>query len=179
MVLVMGVGMAFGQKAVEFRINPEFGFSDPEGKKDIIVNFPGKTAHQIYTMMAVNIGQMYYNPAEVMYGVEDQFISVCGYSSDFCQAGGFQFSAKYSIRFLIKDGKVLVVNPDIYSISSGNYASSRREFTFPDLIKKYWYANGQFISSESNNMSACEANMSRVVNKILGIEPVYRAPVNW
>lgn len=59
--------------------------SDPNGKKDIVVNFPGKTAREIYTMIAVNIGVLYYQPSEVMYGVQDALISVSGHSSDFCR----------------------------------------------------------------------------------------------
>ena len=72
---------ANAQKPIDFRINASLGFSDPDGNKNIIVNFPDKTAHEIYTMMATNIGILYYEPNEVMYGVQDALISVSGFSS--------------------------------------------------------------------------------------------------
>ena len=68
------------QNPIEYRINSYYGFSNPNGNKDIVVEFPGKSDHEIYTMMAVNIGVLYYEPEEVFYGVSDAFISVGGHS---------------------------------------------------------------------------------------------------
>lgn len=50
------------QNPIEYRINSYYGFSDPNGNKDIVVEFPGKSDHEIYTMMAVKIGVLYYEP---------------------------------------------------------------------------------------------------------------------
>lgn len=173
---------AIAQNPVEYRINANYGFSDPNGKKDIVVNFPGKTAHEIYTMMAINIGIMYYQPAEVMYGVQDALISVSGHMSDFCRNGDQKWSAKYDLKFVIKDGKVLVLNPTIRNLTEDKstlYSAKRLEFV--DFVNRYWYNTevGQFVSSESGNMSLCESAISRITNQILGITPLGLLPVNW
>ena len=55
---------AIAQNPIEYRLNSNYGFSDPNGKKNIIVNFPRKTAREIYTKMAVNIGVLYYQPSD-------------------------------------------------------------------------------------------------------------------
>lgn len=173
---------AISQSPVDFRINASYGLSDPDGKKDIVVSFPGKTAHEIYTMMAINIGIMYYQPAEVMYGVQDALISVSGHMSDFCRNGDQKWSAKYDLKFVIKDGKVLVLNPTIRNLTEDktpSYSAKRLEFV--DFVNHYWYNRelGQFVSSESGNMSLCESAISRVANQILGITPLGLLPVNW
>ena len=173
---------ANAQKPIDFRINASLGFSDPDGNKNIIVNFPDKTAHEIYTMMATNIGILYYEPNEVMYGVQDALISVSGFSSDFCRNGAQKWSAKYILKFIIKEGKVLVLNPKVLNLTDNKTMSlSAQKLTFVDFINKYWYNRelGQFASSESTNMSLCESEINSVTNRILGITPLGILPTNW
>ncbi len=181
-IAISAIFPAISQNPVDFRINASYGFSDPDGKKDIVVSFPGKTAHEIYTMMAINIGVMYYQPAEVMYGVQDALISVSGHMNDFCRNGDQKWSARYDLKFIIKDGKVLVLNPTIRNLAEDKttlYSAKRLEFV--DFVNRYWYNRevGQFVSSESNNMSLCESAINRVTNQILGITPLGLLPTNW
>lgn len=59
---ISAIVSSIAQNPIEYRINSYYGFSDPNGNKDIVVEFPGKSAHEIYTMMAVNIGVLDYEP---------------------------------------------------------------------------------------------------------------------
>lgn len=177
-----GVVFASAQKLVEYRINTNYGFTDPDGNKNVVVEFPGKSAHQIYTALAINIGLMYNKPNDVMYGVEDELITVSGYSNEFCKAGGNTWSARYSIIFRIKDGKVLVHNPSIYSLTSNGYPiTNRKTLDFKDLIRQYWYDDntGKFLVDQSKNMEACEARIMDIVNMILGVFPSGEIPSEW
>lgn len=186
-IFILAVACGFlsvsAQKPVDLRINTVYGFSDPDGNKDIVVNFPGKTAHEIYTMMAVNIGVLYYEPDEVMYGVEDTFISVCGSDNDFCRSGDNKWSAKYILKFIIKDGKVLLLNPSIKSLKTKDNSSYSyyKELDFIDFINQYWYnkETQQFITAESTNRRLCQDNITDIINIILGIKPMKSVPENW
>lgn len=177
------ISAAQAQTAVDYCVNNGCGLSDSNGKKDIVVYFPGKSAHQIYTLMATNIGVLYNDPGEVMYGVDDAFIAVRGHSDDLCTTGSQKWSANYTLRFVIKDEKVLILNPSI-TLKSKDYSLKKtvgREIDFVDFINQYWYDNntGQFISSESQNMRSCELEISGIVNYILGILPSNTIPTNW
>lgn len=179
---VSAIVPAVAQNPIDFRINTTSGFSDPDGNKNIVVNFPGKTAHEIYTMMAINIGVMYYEPNVVMYGVPDALISVSGHSSDFCRNGDQKWSAKYDLKFIIRDEKVLVLNPTVRNLTEVKSPSfSANNMGFIEFINLYWYNRelGQFVSSESNNMSLCESELSRITNQILGIRPLGIIPKDW
>lgn len=170
------------QQPVDFRINASFGFSDPNGSQHIVVNFPGKTAHEIYTMMAVNIGVMYYEPEEVMCGVQDALISVSGHSGDFCRNGDQSWSAKYHLKFIIKDEKVLVLNPTIRELTANTQPTwSAKKLGFVNFINQYWYNREleQFVSSESSNRALCTSEINKIVNQILGIRPTGIIPETW
>lgn len=180
---ISAIATVIAQKPVDFRINASLGFSDPNGSENIVVNFPGKSAHEIYTMMAINVGVMYYDPDEVMYGVQDALISVSGYSSDFCRNGNQKWCAKYDLKFVIKDEKVLVLNPTIRNLKEKTTSklSAINQLSFIDFINQYWYNREleQFVSTESNNMSLCESEVNRIANQILGISPLGIIPTNW
>lgn len=181
-LVICAIVPAIAQNPIEYRINANYGFSDPNGKKDIVVNFPGKTAREIYTMMAINIGVMYYQPSEVMYGVQDALVSVSGFSSDFCRNGDQKWSAKYDLKFIIKDGKVLILNPTIRNLTENKALSNlASKLSFVDFVNRYWYNQevGQFVTSEANNMSLCESEISRITNQILGLSPIGFIPENW
>ncbi len=181
-LVICAIFPAIAQNLIEYRINANYGFSDPNGKKDIVVNFPGKKAREIYTMMAVNIGVLYYQPSEVMYGVQDALISVSGHSSDFCRNGDQKWSAKYDLKFIIKDGKVLILNPTIRNLTEDRALSKIvSKLSFVDFINRYWYNQevGQFVTSEASNMSLCESEISRITNQILGLSPIGFIPENW
>lgn len=182
---VMGAILpAIAQNPIEYRLNSNYGFSGPNGKKDIVVNFPGKTAREIFTMMAVNISVLYYQPSEVMYGVQDALVSVSGYSSDFCRNGDQKWAAKYDLKFIIQDEKVLILNPIIRNLTlteRRSLSNLTSNLSFIDFINQYWYNRevGQFVLSEANNMSQCESEISRITNQILGLSPIGIIPENW
>lgn len=164
-------------KSVRFTINTDHGFSTTDGSLYAIVEFPGKSAHDIYNMMATNIGLWYYQPQEVMYGVEDRFISVTTSESNFCSNGSQTWSAQYFLKFLIKDGKVLVLSPKVREVSA-NYSTKMK---FTEFITKYWYdsTNQTFIESEQNNMILTEIVVNSTINTILGIISIDIVPDQW
>lgn len=183
LVLMIGAISAFAQKPVDFRINTESGFSDINSNQNIVVEFPGKSAAEIYNMMAVNIGELYYAPQELMYGVPGEYISVSCNVADFCKAGTTTWKGRYKLSFVIKDGKVLVLKPSVQEVSVMRNASTLRaeELSFTDFIMGYWYdkAAGKFKSSESDNMKNCESGVNKTINMILGIIPLNTIPANW
>ena len=182
MLLILGCGSIFSKDPVELRINTAKGFLSPNEKDFIVVEIPGKSVHQIYVDMAVNIGLLYVKPNEVMYGVEDKYISVRAHSNNFCNTDTITWEAYYKLEFLIKDEKVLVFMPSVESVEQKNVPFlQKQKMSFPELITKYWYDKsiGKFIPSENNNMIACEDDMVRTINMILGFRQIKNIPEGW
>ncbi len=170
------------QKPVKLKINNWYGFANESGEKDFEVTFPGHTSHDIYSMMAINIGLCYYEPDDVMYGVEDKLICVVGSNNNFCQNGFQTWTGKYTLRFMIKDGKVLVLCPSIKQITqNGVELLKQKKMSFTDFISTYWYDkdNGDFNETEAHNMDRCENEMARIINMILGLIPVNAKAQDW
>lgn len=173
-ILLLMMAVAFGaaaQQPVKFVLSSgAHCFTGlPEKKDYIVVDFPGKSAHELYNMIAVNVGMMYYKPCEVMYGVQDAFIAVYNYEDRFCRPGSQNyFSANYTLRFAIKDGKVLVMYPLIQNLKQG-VGLGASSMSFFDFVHTYWYKNGDFVNAENDNMVACETMINNLINQLLGL----------
>lgn len=169
---------SFGQTPVNFYINYQTGLSDKEGCKDIVVEMPGKSAHDIYTSIAFNVGLIYNNPAEVMYGVEDRLVTVAGTDSNLCHVGSESWRTSYLLRFVIKDGKILILCPSVRLRQS---SLSSQQISFTDFINQYWYnkATDTWAAAEDANMLKCRQGINDLINEILGITPLGILPDQW
>ena len=54
------------QELVSFKVTPDGNFVSSTGEDFVVVPFEGKNAHQIYQMLASNVGSVYNDPSKVM-----------------------------------------------------------------------------------------------------------------
>ena len=98
------------QELVSFKVTPDGNFVSSTGEDFVVVPFEGKNAHQIYQMLASNVGSVYNDPSKVMSGVEDASIKIRAFSDNIytkkVMGIPHAFQGFYQIEFRIKNGKL-------------------------------------------------------------------------
>ena len=163
------------QELVSFKVTPDGNFVSSTGEDFVVVPFEGKNAHQIYQMLASNVGSVYNDPSKVMSGVEDASIKIRAFSDNIytkkVMGIPHAFQGFYQIEFRIKDGRVRITAPyvedslDAPSISNqfgGNKGSFRH------IVGK-WFKNGKLKEKEAPNASNIELQLNGAINVILGL----------
>ena len=70
-VMMMLPMIAWGQQTADsvwFELQPDGMFLTKDGKGYAVVEYEGKTAHELYQMIASNISSAYNDPSKVMSG---------------------------------------------------------------------------------------------------------------
>lgn len=165
------------QSPVEFHLTPEGTFVTNDGKDFAVVEYEGKNAHQLYQMMAANVGSVFNDPSKVMSGVDDVSIKIRAFCDNLYTQKVLgiphMWEGYYQLEFRIKDGKVRVSAPSIeYEIKcpslkpSGNLTGTTSNFPF--IVKK-WFKNGEPKEKELKNIQNVEVQMNYPINAILGL----------
>ncbi len=170
MLLCLTAFIANAQNPVNFKLTTSGAFASEDGQDFIVVTFEGKTAHQIFQMLCVNVSKLYKNPKEVMSVVDDASISVRGYDSkvtyikDLIQT--YDVGGYYKLDFEIKDGKVKVNAPVIEEnlVRSINQA---KEKNYSRMINS-WVKDGAFKEKFLKQVEYTEYVQNNLINTILG-----------
>lgn len=158
-----------------FSINNKCGFDAPEGKNFMVIPFEGKSAHELYDMVRVNVGKTYNSPKEVMSVVEDKSISIYAtadgiYKDNFFLVTG-TYQSKYSLNFEFKDGKIKVDAPLLGSgmvkYSNGKFESF--DDTAEELTKHLFEKNGEPKKKKLNKIKAIEGYFNNLINKLITV----------
>lgn len=162
------------QGTVEFILTPDGYYKTEEGQDYTIVQFDGKTAHQIYQELASNINSIYNKPSEVMNGVEDSSIKVRAYSNDLIRARalglGQSLGGYYQLEFQIKDGRVRVSAPYIESKVGYMTPKGYSESNFRDMLKKHFKKDGTLKDGKrAEDYTAVVLKMNNIINLILNL----------
>lgn len=169
-MLVLSV-TAMAQDKVNFNLTPIGSFITDGGEDFVVVPFEGKSAHQIYQLLATNVGSLYNDPSKVMSGVEDASIKVRAYSANLCQKKvvlTFDGGGYYQLEFKIKDGRVRVSAPYIENqISFETQPISFGEFRY--IVSK-WYEKktGEPKNKNKRDIYRIEHQVNSIINSILG-----------
>lgn len=146
-VMMMLPMIAWGQQTADsvwFELQPDGMFLTKDGKGYAVVEYEGKTAHELYQIIASNISSAYNDPSKVMSGVEDTSIKVRAYCSSLVQKKmilTFNGGGYYQLEFKFKDGRIKVNAPYIereivYDSQPPQYAN------FYDIVAK-WFKKGE------------------------------------
>lgn len=80
-----------------------------------ILEYKGKTAHELYTNVLSAVASIYKNPEKVLNKVEDISISISGTALNVpvkdSETTTFYFAFDYNLQFLFKDGKIKINAP--------------------------------------------------------------------
>lgn len=164
-----------GQELVSFKVTPDGNFVSSMGEDFVVVPFEGKSAHQLYQMLASNVGSVYNDPSKVMSGVEDVSIKIRAFSDNIytkkVMGISHPFCGYYQIEFRIKDGRVRVSAPyvedDIDAPTISNqFGGNKGSFRY--IVKK-WFKDGQLKEKEVPNAVNIESQLNGAINSVLGL----------
>ena len=118
------------QELVHFTIQPTGRFLNEDGKDFVVVEFEGKSADELYSMVKTNVMTMYNNPKEVM-SESDGVITIFAYEKNIwvvksLGATGL-YDGSYKLIFRFKDGRVRVDAPsisDVFILSGGAFTNT-------------------------------------------------------
>lgn len=164
------------QELVSFKVTPEGNFVTTSGEDFVVVPFDGKDAHQIYQMLASNVGSVFNDPSKVMSGVDDASIKIRAFSDNIytkkVMGIPHAFQGYYQIEFRIKDGRVRVSAPfiedDLRAPSLSSNAFGGNNGSFRHIVKK-WFKDGALKDKEAPHAANIEMQMNGVINGILGL----------
>lgn len=163
--------LAWGQQmagSVWFDLQPDGQFLTKDGKDFVVVEYEGKTAHELYQMIATNIGSAYNDPSKVMSGVEDASIKVRAYCPNLVQKKlilTFNGGAYYQLEFKFKDGRIRVSAPYIereviFDSQPPQYAN------FYDIVAK-WYKKGELKKGDRVKYEVLNITVNSFIQVIL------------
>lgn len=119
-MLLCTLCMIWGSEEVmgqTFRLQPDATYLSEEGKDFIVVDYPGKSAQDLYQQVLGNVTLTYNSPKDVVSTQQDKIISVNGLAKDFGYIGTvngrYYYNMMYVISFQFKDEKVRINAPSI------------------------------------------------------------------
>lgn len=163
--------LMWGQQTADsvwFDMQPDGMFLTKDGNGFAVVEYEGKTAHELYQMIASNISSAYNDPSKVMSGVEDTSIKVRAYCSSLVQKKvllTFNGGGHYQLEFKFKDGRIRVNAPYIergivYDTQPPQYAN------FYDIVTK-WFKKGELKSGDKVKYEVLNIKVNSFIQSIL------------
>ena len=168
--------LAFAQDLVSFKLTPEGTFTTASGEDFVVINFEGKSAHEIYQTLASNVGSVYNNPSKVMSGVDDASIKIRSIipvsqkidkifmlGDVLIEVNGYM---QYEIR--IKDGRVRVAAP---YIENDIWIEGGASGNFRNLVSQ-WFKHEKKEKKRIENekkIAELEMRVNSVINSVLGL----------
>lgn len=177
--------IADAQEMVHFILKPNGTYQTEEGNDYVIINFEGKTAHQIFQELASNVASTYNNPSKVMSTVEDASIKIRAYSDDIIYGMPFGYikiqphGGYYQLEFKIRDGRVRVSAPFIEDeLEWFDYQSKRSKLSFRTTVKKF-FKDGVLQEKKKKYYDHAVYKMNNTINKILYTSTIQDTMEDW
>lgn len=157
---------------VEFNLQRDGSFIAKDGKSYVVVEYEGKTAEELYSMVKSNVIVLYNSPKHVMNENEPTKLTIhaktktidTGYQA---YGGGFvSYSAYYTYIFQFKDGRIRIdaplIQPKLDVDATGTPVITK---TFAGLINDWYDKNGNLKKKK--------------IGKIKEVENILIAPINY
>ena len=161
------------QSAVKFSLRPDGTFLS-ENSSSIIIEFEGKTAQELYSMVKSNVITLYKSPKTVLSENEPINLSIRAISESLYNTyklpGGFvSYKAHYNLVFHFKDGRIKVDAPVIdkfLDIEATGVALSK---SFVSLVDDWFDKKGIAKSKNKKDIEKVESIFNNSINYLLGI----------
>ncbi len=158
------------QNPVKLKLDRTVGIVGPNGNSNIVIKMPGKSAHEIYQTIALNVGQNIDLSRAKPYSVEDKFfsISIDSGSEPLFESAEANLYGSMVIRFNINDNEVTILDLNdgirLAKCVTNSPNPVSEEMNFYEFMNKYWLdKNGEIKPSE----------VDRVNNTLLDFEEVF------
>lgn len=167
--------ICFGQ--INFKLNGNGCFESQDGKDYIVVNCEGKTAHELYDIVRINVGKTYNSPKMVMSVVEDKSIAIFAYVQDIIIEGNFiakiSYECDYNLQFDFKDGKIKIGAPKLGEMAWQKSAIDRMKYdnySASNIIsKKFFDKKGKAKKKKIKDIEKIEARFNALLNALVAI----------
>lgn len=167
--------ICFGQ--INFKLNGSGCFEAQDGKDYIVVNCDGKTAHELYDIVRINVGKTYNSPKMVMSVVEDKSIAIFAYVQDIIIEGNFiakiSYECDYNLQFDFKDGKIRVGAPKLGEMVWQKSAIDRMKYdnySASNIIsKKFFDKNGKAKKKKMKDIEKIEKEFNTLLDALVAI----------
>lgn len=160
------------QDLIQFKLQRNGLFATEDGKSYIVVEYEGKTAQELYSMVKSNVIKLYKSPKDVMSENEPNSISIFALSDIFDYAyifggGLMSYSAYYNLVFHFKDGKIKVDAPMISPNLNVSSTGSILPRTFSSLIGRWYDKKGNLKKKRIENVQKVERLFNYPINYLL------------
>lgn len=116
-ILLVSLGAQAQDKSVTFKLQPTGSFLSEDGQEYIVVDFEGKSADELYSMVKSNVMSLYNNPDAVMSESDGNMISIYAYNENMWVVSSLGakgiYGGHYKLVFRFKDGRVRIDAPSI------------------------------------------------------------------
>lgn len=169
--LLMFYAVCASAQTVNFKLQKNGYFVTEDGMDYVVVEYEGKTASELYSMVKSNIIELYNDPSKVMSENEPSKIVINAmagniYSTYKPFVGFISYSAYYKYIFMFKDGKIRINAP---YVKQDLYVPGWQG-TFSGLVRHWFDEDGKVKSEQQANVSKMELIFIYPINLILGVE---------
>ncbi len=173
-LVVMGsIVYADAQELVEFKLQRSGVFLTTAGEDYAVVEFQGKSAEELYTMVKDNVSEYYENPEDIL-TEEDNKLTVRGGCKDFVMWNfmmvATQFGAFYDLTFRFKDGRIRIDAPVVEDelIATASVLKKGTSASFKTMLGSF-YKNGDWKEKAKPKIIQIENYINTTVNQLLGL----------
>ena len=162
------------QDSVWFKLQSDATFKTSDGKDYIVLEYEGKTATELYSMVKSNVMSLYKKPSEVMSEHENVSISIRAYSdcvgTKTITLNPRRFSAFYNLVIKFKDGKIRIDAPCVDNTLYDYHNQLDRNVipSYPKLVKG-WFSDGAPKEKAIERIAIAESAVNLPINGILGL----------
>ena len=165
---------SLAQENIEFKLQPNATFAAPDGTSYIVVEYEGKTAEELYSLVKSNAMTLYKNPDRVMSENPHISIAIRAYSEMVgTKTVAFiprVFAGYYNLVFRFKDGKIRIDAPviDDTLTDRDNMLDIQYIPSFKGLVKGY-YKDGKPKEKTQGSILITERSVNIPINYLLGL----------
>lgn len=161
------------QTIVKFNLKPNGTFLADDEKSFVVVEYNGKTAQELYSMVKSNVMTLYNSPKTVMSENEPISLSIRALSGviheTYKLGGGFvSYKAHYNLVFHFKDGRIKVDAPVIDRNLDVDATGVPVPKTFVGLVDDWFDKKGNVKNKSEKNKNKIEATFNYPINYLLG-----------
>lgn len=171
-LLLMCLGIQAQERKVEFKLQPTGAFLSEDNKDFVVVDFEGKTASELYSMVKDNVMSFYNSPKEVMSESEGSVITIYAHEKSIWYVKSLGaigvYGGYYNIVFRFKDGKIRIDAPTI---------NKELKMTGGGFTNTIGIPSSVYLSSCAKKV--CNGKTKKDKEKKLSLENVVNTPINY
>lgn len=166
-LLMMSLGTKAQDQKVDFKLQPNGTFLTEDGKDFIVIEYEGKSAEELHTMVKDNVMSLYNSPKDVMSESGNNVITIFALEKHIWQVKSLGatgiYGGNYKLVFKFKDGRIRIDAPSIdnnLEMTDGAFTNTIGIPSSVDLSK----TAKKLCNSKKEKDKSKKASIERIVN---------------